>query len=248
MPWGAAIAVAGSLAAGAISASAAGDAADQISNADKAAITAVTGTQQKNVDTITANEQPYRDLGTQAVGSLATGEAPGGQFTKNFTLADLTTDPGYQFDLQQGNQAVQRSAAAQGTLNSGGTLKSIANYTTGLASNELTNAYNRYTTDQNNQFNRLNSLAGLGQNATTAVNQADTNQANVVSNAQYGGTIAAGQAQAAGTIGAANAIGGSITSATSEFAPGGTLSSLLSSATNSSNGSSTKLPGNAYPQ
>ena len=177
--------------------------------------------QKGNYDTAEGQLQPFLQAGQTAAGQLSADTAPGGSLAQNFSLSDLTQDPGYQFDLQQGTQAVQRSAAAAGTLNSGGTLKAISNYTTGLASNEINNAYNRYITNQNNQFNRLSSLAGIGTNAlgqsvnagsnyTNASTQLSDNTANQVSNNQLTTTVAAGNATAGGVVGGANFLNGTL--------------------------------------
>src|SRR5262249_38183732 len=141
--------------------------------------------------------QPYLNTGNQALSQLNADLTPGGSLTQNFSLSDLQTDPGYLFDLQQGNQAIQRSAAASGTLNSGGTLKAISNYTTGLAFNEINNAYNRYVTNQNNQFNRLSAMATLGSNAAATLTGAAQNTANQIGSTQLATTVGAGNALAA---------------------------------------------------
>jgi hypothetical protein len=75
------------------------------------------------------------DHGNGAAGSTtaATRRAYGGFFTS----------PGYQFRLDQGNQAVQRSAAARGILGSGATMKAIDRYSQGLASSEYNNFSDR---------------------------------------------------------------------------------------------------------
>lgn len=52
-------------------------------------------------------------------------------------------DPGYQARLALGQQGVERSAAARGTLLTGGTLKDINDYAQNQASNEFGNVYNR---------------------------------------------------------------------------------------------------------
>lgn len=74
-------------------------------------------------------------------------------------LQDLLTnpssiqgDPSYQFRLDQGNQEINRSAAAKGMLGSGNVLAELAKYGQGMASNEY-----------GNQFNRLSSLIGQKQ-------------------------------------------------------------------------------------
>jgi hypothetical protein len=65
-------------------------------------------------------------------------------------LTGLLNDPskiqqtaGYQFDVDQGNQAINRSAAARGSLNSGGVLAELAKYGQGMASAEYGNQVNR---------------------------------------------------------------------------------------------------------
>lgn len=51
--------------------------------------------------------------------------------------------PGYKFALEQGNQAINRSAAAKGALNSGGVLAELAKYGQGMASQEYGGQVNR---------------------------------------------------------------------------------------------------------
>lgn len=52
-------------------------------------------------------------------------------------------DPGYQFRLQSGTNALQNSAAAKGVTRTGGTLKDLIEYGQNFASNEYGDAYNR---------------------------------------------------------------------------------------------------------
>ncbi len=59
------------------------------------------------------------------------------------TGAQLTADPGYQFRLQQGQDALERSGAARGVTNTGGTMKNILDYGQQAASQEYGNVYNR---------------------------------------------------------------------------------------------------------
>ena len=56
----------------------------------------------------------------------------------------LRNTPGYQFALQQGLQGVERSAAGRGTLLTGGTLKALQQYGTGLADQTYGNAWQRF--------------------------------------------------------------------------------------------------------
>lgn len=57
--------------------------------------------------------------------------------------ANLQADPGYQFRLGAGQQALERSAAARGVLRTGGTLKDILQYGQNFGSQEYGNAFNR---------------------------------------------------------------------------------------------------------
>lgn len=55
----------------------------------------------------------------------------------------VLNSPGYQFRLNQGQQGIERSAAARGLLRTGGTLKDIGEYNQNFASNEYSNEFNR---------------------------------------------------------------------------------------------------------
>lgn len=131
---------------------------------------------------------------------------------KPFSMADFQVDPGYQFRLDQGNKSLQNMAAATGNLNSGRALKDAMNFSSGLASQEYGNAYNRYNNDyitgyntfntnQNNVYNKLAALAGMGQSSASSLAGVSQNYG-----AQVGNNLAQGaNANAAGTVGQANA-------------------------------------------
>lgn len=144
------------------------------------------------------------------------------------TAAQAAATPGYQFQLQQGEQAIQNSAAAQGGLISGNTLQALDQYSQGLASTnyqqvynnaiqQYQQAYNIFQGNQANTFNRLAALSGVGQTAATTLGSlgqsAATNIANI--NATAGGQIGnslqnAGAARASGYAGIANSLTGGI--------------------------------------
>ncbi len=100
---------------------------------------------------------PAGDRGWQWIND-AGGVGGGGQpafsypeFQGNFSYAPFEAptgiteqnDPGFKARLQEGQDALQRSAAAKGTLLTGGTLKDLTDYSQNLASNEFSNVYNR---------------------------------------------------------------------------------------------------------
>lgn len=125
-----------------------------------------------------------------------------GSLSRNFGLSDFQADPGYQFRLDQGQQGIQNTAAARGSLMSGATLKALDRFNQDTASNEYGNAYQRFTNDQSNQFNRLSALAGMGQNAAAQTGSMGTQVGNSIAQ----NTMGAGNALAGGTVGGANAI------------------------------------------
>lgn len=164
---------------------------------------------------------PWRSAGGNAVTSLAglvmphgaggpggsgSQGTPGGSLWNNFSTNDFQTDPGYQFRLSEGAKALERSAASKGSLFSGGTLKDLSNYNQNFASNEFQNAYNRFQTNRNTQFNQLASIAGLGQTAAGTTANLGAQTANGVANNTISGLTGAAAARASGY----NAIGNGI--------------------------------------
>jgi hypothetical protein len=75
---------------------------------------------------------------------------------------DVQADPGFQFRLQQGTEALENSAAARGGLLSGDTGKALQGYAQGLASDETQNAYNRYSNQRDFGQGAYQFGAGLG--------------------------------------------------------------------------------------
>jgi hypothetical protein len=131
-----------------------------------------------------------------------------GSFTQPFDVQSFyqNLDPSYFFRLQQGQQGLQNSAAAGSGALSGSALKDLMNYNQTAASQEYGNAYNRYQTTQGNIFNRLYSIAGLGQASAGNVAANNTNLAGNAGQALQN----AGTASGAGIVGAGNAVSGAL--------------------------------------
>lgn len=89
--------------------------------------------------------------------------------------------PDYQFAYDQGMQALDRSAASRGNLFSGGQQADLMKFGQGLA-----------TQNYGNYYNRLASMAGVGQTAATNLGQFGQNAASNIGNLQ----MANGQARA----------------------------------------------------
>lgn len=144
-----------------------------------------------------------------------------------FDSQDLYNDPSYAFRMQQGQQALERSAAARGGLNSGAALKALTRYGQDYASTEYGNAYNRaqgtFNSNLNNLLNPLQSLAGGAQSAANSQSTAATNYGN----ANAGLISAQGNATAASQIAGANALGNSLSGAFNGYNQNQLLSQLL---------------------
>jgi hypothetical protein len=122
------------------------------------------GTAQQGLyGTETSGLTPYQAAGTQGLSAL---QSTAGTF-KAPTAAEAAATPGYQFQLQQGEQAIQNSAAARGMLQSGGTAKSLDQFSQGLASTDYQNAYNNSLTAFNTNNATNQTLANLGTNANS---------------------------------------------------------------------------------
>lgn len=155
--------------------------------------------QQANFEQTRKDLMPYKQAGDTSLSQLMGQMTPDGYFNQTYTGQDIYSDPSYQFRLQQGQDAIQSSAAAKGGLLTGATLKALQNYGQESASQEYSNAYNRFNADQTNRYNRLSNLVGIGQNAAAQVGNAGAQTAQAVANNTMAGanSIAAGQVASA---------------------------------------------------
>lgn len=154
-----------------------------------------------------ADQAPWRDAGQNALTQLMQRVGQGGDLSRSFTMGDFQADPGYQFRLSEGMKGLENSAAARGGLLSGAALKAASQYNQNFASGEFNNAFNRFNANQTNQFNRLASLAGVGQQAATQIGNQAMQTGQIVGNNITG----AGNARASGYVGSANAVNNGIT-------------------------------------
>jgi len=81
------------------------------------------------------------------------------------TAAQAAADPGYQFALQQGQEALERSGAARGVTNTGGTLRNILDYGQQAAQQQYGDVYNRMAGTYG--MNEAARQAAFGLNAPT---------------------------------------------------------------------------------
>jgi hypothetical protein len=179
---GAIIGVGGSLLGGLLGSKSANKAA----NAQVKAAELATAEQRRQYDLTRGDMAPWREAGGQAIGSLSDMLKPG---------YDHTTSPGYQFRFGEGQRAIESSAASKGMLMSGGTLKDLARFGDGIASDDF-----------NQQFNRTASVAAGGQQVNSTLGALGANMANNVGN----NMMQAGNARASGYAGQSAAWGGAL--------------------------------------
>lgn len=168
--------------------------------------------QQENFEQTREDLIPYKQAGDTSLKQLMGQMTPDGYFNQSYKgdKFNFQADPSYAFRRQQGLDGIQSQAAAQGGLLTGATLKALNQYSSNLASQEYGNAFNRwqstdnnnyerFNADQTNRYNRLSNLVGIGQNAAAQVGNAGAQTAQAVANNTMAGanSIAAGQVASA---------------------------------------------------
>lgn len=148
----------------------------------------------------TAQNKPWYDAGTAALSQLTSGISSGafdpGKFDKTYDPGTLNTsgiktpgafdassvnvlsDPGYQFRMEQGRKALDRSAAARGLTMSGAQLRALTEYGQGMGSQEYGNAFNRALTQYGTQVDEY----GRNVNALTTDYNSKVNQQDMLYN------------------------------------------------------------------
>ncbi|UZJ42209.1 hypothetical protein OO006_04335 [Prosthecochloris sp. SCSIO W1101] len=220
----------------------------QVKAAEKAAEAMLEAT-EKNIefqkwlyeDTKSMNK-PWYDAGVGALSQMQDGIANGdfdiGEFlisdeydpgvfapnvvdpgTFNFDASKVQLDPAFKRRLDTGIQALDRSAASRGMLQSGAQQKAITNYAQDLLSDEYANAYDRAYQEQaanygsavdrygrqygsqldryNSQANRAGVLAGLGLTQYQSRADRKRNNFNMLAGLSGSGQGAAGANQSA---------------------------------------------------
>jgi hypothetical protein len=108
---------------------------------------------------------PYYKAGVSQLGTL--GELAGvtGQDIHDRAILD----PSYEFRFKEGQRALDRGAAAKGTMMTGGHVKNTIRYGQEYASTEYGKAYDRAAGAVESQYNRAARLASSGQQAAGAM-------------------------------------------------------------------------------
>lgn len=181
------------------------------------------------------NQNPFIQGGQQSLGTVmqllqsgyfgkgSSGDAPkfdDTPFTAP-TADEARNTPGYQFTATQGSNAIQRGAAAAGGTVSGGSLKALAKFNSGLADSTYNDVFNRALTTHNSalsdyqarlqgygaqlqgrqqEFNQAFAPVGIGETAAQSMNNTLTQQGENIAS-EYNNI---GNAQASGIINSTN--------------------------------------------
>lgn len=159
-------------------------------------------TREDNLPALLARNQAVNQL-ANFLGVSGNKSAPGyGSWVNELTPTDVQNEPGYQFGLQQGMNALNNRLAAGGNYYSGAAIKQSQRYAQDYAGTKYNDAFNRLASQRQNQYNMYAGLGGLGQVGANTVASAGQNFAN-----QAGANIiGAGDARAAGSIATGNAL------------------------------------------
>ena len=161
-----------------------------------------TDTQLQMFNQTREDQAPYREAGVTALGDIA---SRSDFFNHQFSPEDLKTNlaPNYEFMRKQGEGGIANMANAMGGLG-GNSLTAISKWNNDYAQNAYQQAFQNYSSQRTDIFNRLASIAGIGQTASSAGATGAPSFAGGIANTITG----AGNAGAAGTVGAANAVTG----------------------------------------
>jgi len=181
--------------------------------------------QQKMYEESVARMEPFRQGGVAATNRMQElygiggnqGAAGYGSYAQPFSMADYQADPGYAFRVQEGQRALESSAAARGGLLSGATGKALARYGQDMGSQEYGNAYNRFLQQRQLQLQALQGLASPGATTAGTMGQIGTTTGANIANTMLGagqalgqGIEQAGQARASSYMGGASALQGAL--------------------------------------
>jgi len=152
-------------------------------NTQRDALNQASATSNAQFDAIQKRDQPLVDARNQSLAKMK--QLLGLDTSAGSPTAVIRNDPGYQFGLDEGNRALNNRLNARGMRNSGAALMEAQRYGNDYA-----------TTKFDNSFNRLASVAQLGQVGANSINQAGQNNATTVGNNLI----------SAGNVGAANSL------------------------------------------
>lgn len=158
------------------------------------ATTGANSTLQQLMAQINGTYSPYVQSGVQGSTGLQNYAASNPQF--NFDPSKYINSDAYNFQLGQGQHAIENTASSRGLGQSGAALKELTQYGQGLASTYYNNAFNQaqsqFETNQNTTLQNLQALIQSGQFGASGTSNATQNlggqqAANTLASGYYGG-------------------------------------------------------------
>lgn len=175
--------------------------ADKSTKAIKGGKAAAIAESARQFDLARGDQLPFIETGQSAIAKLrqlfglSRGDDPGGP--ADFSVFEES--PGFQFVKEQGQEAIDRSLVARGKGLSGQGVIEGTRFATGLASQEF-----------GSFFDRLASLAGIGQTGAAISASAGAASAGQIGAAELAGGFGVAGARASGFQGINNAIQGGL--------------------------------------
>lgn len=155
-------------------------------------------------------QQPYTNAGADAITQLM-GRLP--ELTAAYDPARLTSEPGYEFGMREGQRALEGSLAARGLTDSGAALRAAARYGTDYSTTKLNDAFNRDRASRGDIFDMLTGVGRIGQSSAMNVGAGAMSTAGRIADTYIG----AGNARAADSMGQGNIWGSLINQGASEY-------------------------------
>lgn len=187
MPWG--------VAAAAVAAYGSYAASNNAKKGQQGAAARAAAASQQNYDRTKIQLDPYITAGGNALGAM--------QALNSGDYSAFKVSPDYQFALTQGLQGLDRSAAARGSLYSGGHSADILGFASGLASQNYGNFYNRLAGLAQSGQSAASNLGSIGTGNAATIGNASMNAANANAQAAYNNANTLGNfaGQAANALG-----------------------------------------------
>lgn len=144
-------------------------AAKDAAKASQKATDATIAEQRRQFDLSRADQMPWLNAGKDALGQQ--------QALLNGDFSKFYQSPDYQFALDEGFKAMDRSAAARGRLYSGGYGQDLTKFGQGLATQNYNNYYSKLAGLSNTGSGTATNLGQLGQNFANSMGTALQNNA-----------------------------------------------------------------------
>lgn len=156
-------------------------ASDNATKAQTQASQATIAEQKRQYDLSRSDQMPWLNAGKNSLAQM--------QALNSGDYSSFNASPDYQWTLSEGMKGLDRSAASRGRLYSGGYGEDLTRYAQGAAS-----------TQYNNYYNKLQSMADQGQTQATQLGNLGSTYANAYGNSQNN----IGNARASGYANTAN--------------------------------------------